>query len=271
MQIQGSMLNIKNRTRDGAAIMWNTQNAQDENKTSNRKTIFIGNTGNQDNALVQKKKEAQEKAMKVVKDAFAREIEIDHGIEASKDKISDNKDVIKEAQDQIKALEEEKAFIKENCTEEEYQQISAEYAKQEQEFCNQIADANKNIREENASIRQVNLDRLKSQNMQDAINEADEIMDAAGKELMRDALQQMQDHIDEKREEEEKKSEEKAEEEEKEEKRMHQPVSETRAVTETILTYDQISTKTSCEIRNILEEYKLTEEDIKGVAVDSVR
>ena len=48
-----------------------------------------------------------------------------------------------------------------------------------------------------------------------------------------------------------------------------QPVTETRAVTESILTHDQLKDSTTSEIKNILDDYTLTEEDIKGMSIDS--
>lgn len=42
-----------------------------------------------------------------------------------------------------------------------------------------------------------------------------------------------------------------------------------QAVTESILTHDQLKDSTTSEIKNILDDYTLTEEDIKGMSIDS--
>lgn len=279
MQIQGYTLNMKNRTKDKTANIWNTQQTRSD-KTEHKKTIFVGNgQTNQSDTLAQKKKEAQDKAMKVIRDAFAKEIEIDNGIEESREKISDSKAKIAEAQEQIKELEEQKEEIRKNgCSEDEYKEVCADYAKQEAEFYSQIQDAKSTVMDENASIRQVKIDRIQNQDMQNAMQEADDIMDAAGKDMIQTAMKEMQERMQEKRKEEAEKAKEKAEEEEKEKKLKErveernaesQPVTETRAVTESILTHDQLKDSTTSEIKNILDDYTLTEEDIKGMSIDS--
>ena len=279
MQIQGYTLNMKNRTKDKTANIWNTQQTRSD-KTEHKKTIFVGNgQTNQSDTLAQKKKEAQDKAMKVIRDAFAKEIEIDNGIEESKGRIGDSKAKIAEAQDQIKALEEQKEEIRKNgCSEDEYKEVCADYAKQEAEFYSQIQDAKSTVMDENASIRQVKIDRIQNQDMQNAMQEADDIMDAAGKDMIQTAMKEMQERMEEKRKEEAEKAKEKAEEEEKEKKLKErveernaesQPVTETRAVTESILTHDQLKDSITSEIKNILDDYTLTEEDIKGMSIDS--
>lgn len=279
MQIQGYTLNMKNRTKDKTANIWNTQQTRSD-KTEHKKTIFVGNgQTNQSDTLAQKKKEAQDKAMKVIRDAFAKEIEIDNGIEESREKISDSKAKIAEAQEQIKELEEQKEEIRKNgCSEDEYKEVCADYAKQEAEFYSQIQDAKSTVMDENASIRQVKIDRIQNQDMQNAMQEAGDIMDAAGKDMIQTAMKEMQERMEEKRKEEAEKAKEKAEEEEKEKKLKErveernaesQPVTETRAVTESILTHDQLKDSTTSEIKNILDDYTLTEEDIKGMSIDS--
>lgn len=279
MQIQGYTLNMKNRTKDKTANIWNTQQTRSD-KTEHKKTIFVGNgQTNQSDTLAQKKKEAQDKAMKVIRDAFAKEIEIDNGIEESREKISDSKAKIAEAQEQIKELEEQKEEIRKNgCSEDEYKEVCADYAKQEAEFYSQIQDAKSTVMDENASIRQVKIDRIQNQDMQNAMQEADDIMDAAGKDMIQTAMKEMQGRMEEKRKEEAEKAKEKAEEEEKEKKLKErveernaesQPVTETRAVTESILTHDQLKDSITSEIKNILDDYTLTEEDIKGMSIDS--
>ncbi len=281
MQIQGYTLFMGNRTKDKKTSVWNNNTQQTQSdKTEHKKTIFVGNgQTNQTDTLAQKKKEAQDKAMKVIRDAFAKEIEIDNGIEESRGKISDSQAKIAEVQEQIKALEEQKEEIrKSGCSEDEYKEVCADYAKQEAEFYSQIKDAKSTMRDENASIRQVKIDRIQNQDMQNAMQEADDIIDAASKDMIQTAMKEMQERMEEKRKEEAEKAKEKAEEEEKEKKLKErveernaasQPVTETRAVTESILTHDQLKDSTTSEIKNILDDYTLTEEDIKGMSIDS--
>ena len=205
MQIQGYTLFMGNRTKDKKTSVWNNNTQQTQSdKTEHKKTIFVGNgQTNQTDTLAQKKKEAQDKAMKVIRDAFAKEIEIDNGIEESRGKISDSQAKIAEAQEQIKALEEQKEEIrKSGCSEDEYKEVCADYAKQEAEFYSQIKDAKSTMRDENASIRQVKIDRIQNQDMQNAMQEADDIIDAASKDMIQTAMKEMQERMEEKRKEE---------------------------------------------------------------------
>ena len=156
--------------------------------------------------------------------------------------------------------------------------MCADYAKQEAEFYSQIKDAKSVVMDENASIRQVKIDRAKNQDMQNAIQEADDIMNAASKDIIQTAIKEMQERMEEKRKEEAEKAKERAEEEEKEKKLKErveeknaesQPVTVTKAVTETILTHDQLKDSTANDLKNILDDYTLTEEDMKGMSIDS--
>ena len=74
MQIQGYTLFMGNRTKDKKTNVWNNNTQQTQSdKTEHKKTIFVGNgQANQTDTLAQKKKEAQDKAMKVIRDAFAK-------------------------------------------------------------------------------------------------------------------------------------------------------------------------------------------------------
>ena len=74
MQIQGYTLFMGNRTKDKKTSVWNNNTQQTQSdKTEHKKTIFVGNgQTNQTDTLAQKKKEAQDKAMKVIRDAFQR-------------------------------------------------------------------------------------------------------------------------------------------------------------------------------------------------------
>ena len=56
MQIQGYTLNMKNRTKDKTANIWNTQQTRSD-KTEHKKTIFVGNgQTNQSDTLAQREK-----------------------------------------------------------------------------------------------------------------------------------------------------------------------------------------------------------------------
>lgn len=49
----------------------------------------------------------------------------------------------------------------------------------------------------------------------------------------------------------------------------HQPESDIKTATETLFTLDQVQSNTKQDLQNILQDYGLTAEDMKGAAVDA--
>ena len=132
---------------------------------------------------------------------------------------------IKENQDQIRALEEEKEKLKEqfgvtddpNTESSEYQQVAADYNKQIAALEEENGDYQKNIAENNGMIRGIKQERLKSNPMLEAQNEADAIREAGSKELVGMLVEESKEHIEEIEEEKKEEAQKKAEKEEKEE------------------------------------------------------
>lgn len=278
MQIQGSMLRVANYDREKPVFGYFVGKNQD-NETENRKTIFVGrNEKEQENPLVEKRKEAQKKASTVIKDAFEEELALDKKIEESHDRISNQKEQIKENLKQIQELEEQKEKMKGTCSEEEYEYYCAGAANMQGYLHKEIKEAQKIVDEENAKIKDIKKARQQSTNIQDAMNEADDIMEAARKEIIHDGVMQIKENMDEYMEEKKEQAEEKAEKrEEKEELREealerrdeHQPANSEKIATETLLTLDQLQSSKKQELDEILQEYSLIPEDIKGTSVDA--
>lgn len=82
--------------------------------------------------------------------------------------------------------------------------------KSEESYVNELADARNEIQTENAVIRQTKIERLKSNSMGAAFEQADAVMGAASDEIMGMLIAEGKDHIDEKQEEEKKTAEEAA-------------------------------------------------------------
>ncbi len=82
---------------------------KDEKHTQENRTDFFAGNLNQDlfeNRLLQKKKEAQEKALKVVGNAFAGDLEIDNDIQERRDKIAALEQENQKLQSQIHEISE---------------------------------------------------------------------------------------------------------------------------------------------------------------------
>lgn len=86
-----------------------TQKAEVEN----RKTFFAGNTNLANDPIAQKRKEAQEKAMKVVTDAWESDKAIDKSVDDRQKHYQEMLKVKETAQAELKRIEEEKAELKE--------------------------------------------------------------------------------------------------------------------------------------------------------------
>ena len=163
----------------------------------------------------------------------------------------------------------------------EYQERCLELKKRSSLNEERIADAKKGIEEENAAIFNMKEANLKSQTMIKAERAADEIKDALKDEIIGMLIDEAKDHIDEEMEEKKEAAEEKAEKEKEEQERIEkqkEEKEEKEAFTEeiadstsSILEAESAMGEALKEIRKIMDEMKLMEEDLKGAAVDTVK
>lgn len=163
----------------------------------------------------------------------------------------------------------------------EYQQRSLEMFKNGDYYFRQAREAQTGITEESSVIAETRKAMLKSQTMLKAENAADEIMEAASKEIIGMLIDESKEHVDEelekkveaakekkeKEEEQEERIEKREEEKEKEEQLREQIQDSTQGVLEMEDTMGDVQR----EIKKILEKQKLLEEDLKGAAVDKLR
>lgn len=292
---------------------------QDRNK--NGKDFFVGNL-NQDlfqNKLARKKKEAQERALRVVGDAFSSDQQIDMDLQERREKIDslelENQELQKQIneinksqqelmeqygitedsqqQKELQLLRKKDACFRgegEALTKEEleyvnklekegltdYQKQQREWDKEKRHFQSQMELNKLTIIEENAIIRGTKLERLKYAPMAKAQKEADEILEAASKEIIGMIVEEAKDTLLEKSEEEQEKAE-KMEEQREEQEAFIQKQKEKKEETqelledmpiEELLYMGQLKDEVKQEIKNIVNEMKLVAEDIKGAYVD---
>ena len=286
-----------------------------------RNSIFAGDLSKKFDPITKKKEEARKQAMKIVGEAWAGDQKIDGGIEESRAKIREYQNQMSEASEGIKEVDEERAALKDTygitddsqeeqdlrllekkqdgtpLTEEEakrlsqieadgmteYQQRSLELRESRGRYEADLAKARNGAYAENASITSTKIDRLKRHTMVDAQENAEDIMEAAGKEIVGMLVDEAKDHVDEEMEEKKETAEEKAEKEEEEEEKIEkakeskeekeefsEDVSEqigdmSKAMTEMDNTMDDVQR----EIKKMMDEMKLLEEDLKGAAVDT--
>ncbi|MDD3367326.1 MAG: hypothetical protein PHP50_00360 [Lachnospiraceae bacterium] len=192
----------------------------------------------------------------------------------------------------VTLTEEEKSRLEElDATERtEYQKRALEQDSYGGVYRKEIDAAKQTILEENAVIRGVKLERLKSSPMVDAIQESEDILEAAGKEILGMLVDEGKKHQDELQEKAEEKTdklqEEKAEKEEQQEKLQehldemdklsgkdeNQDNADTAVSaelpTENLLQLDALQQDVKAEVEKIVDNMKLVIEDIKGSVVD---
>lgn len=287
-----------------------------------RNSIFAGDLSKKFDPVTKKREMARKQVMKIVSDAWAGEQKIDKGIEEIRDKVKEHLKQRSEIEGMIKEVDEEREALKgtygvvegsqeeqdlellEKETDEvplteeekerlvqikengvtEYQQRSLELKEHRKHYEEKLSIVENEAFAELASITSTRIDRLKYQTMVKAQGKAEDIMEAASKEIVGMLRDEAKDHIDEEMEEKKEAAEEKAEKEEEEEEKIEKAkaskeekeefsegVSEqiedtSRALTQAESTVDDVQR----EIKKLMDELKLLEEDLKGAAVDTI-
>lgn len=211
-------------------------------KRSAGNTVFGGNLKPFQDPIEARKKQAQEKAYQVVKDAFENERSVDDSIQARKDHYEEMSKARDEATEQLKDIQK---MI------EESEEERPDLIDQAKKFQKDIDDANKQMRDDVSDVKQIRLERLKTHPMVDAEKEADSILDAANDEIKGMLIEDAVDNIDKKQEENEEKAKD-ASEKKKEKDEQLEAVEEKRAVQEALIlqTKESIEEAKSVQKRN---------------------
>lgn len=267
------------------------------------------------NPISRKKEEARQQAMKVVGNAFQADRAVDDDLELRRSKIQTLRQENQKYQQEMEWYDGEQERLKasygvtdgseeqkelellrkcqdpfEHATMEErreaaaiserglteYQSRVLELDEAKKPYQQSIHENNEQIRNEAAVIKGVRLERLKHSPMVKAQKQAEEILDAASKEIVGMAVEEAKEHMDaeaEKRKEEgEKIEEERREQEELLEERRERREEWKDLVEdlpmEEMLDLNRLQEDVKQEIQDILNKMKLVAEDIKGAAVD---
>ena len=178
--------------------------------------------------------------------------------------------------------EEEMNRLKEMGEPTEYQKYAMELYEQADYWKEQKETIFLKVNGETAAIRSIKIEQLKSHAMVDAQKAKDELLAAASKEAVGMLMDDAKSQMDEKAEEIEEAAKEKREKEEEQEERIEaakENRNETEAMvenakenieklTEQAVRSDGISQEVNEQIKKILEEEKLLEEELKGLSVD---
>lgn len=163
----------------------------------------------------------------------------------------------------------------------EYQQRSLEMKAGGAPYEKELTEAAEGIRQETAAITSIKNGMLKNQGMLKADASAEELLAATAKDLASMLIDEAKDNIDKKMEEEKEAAEEKAEKEEELEERIEkrddkedkqeQIKEQISDSTSNMVELDKVMGDVQKEVKKIMDEMKLTEEDIKGAAVDTLQ
>ncbi len=161
----------------------------------------------------------------------------------------------------------------------EYQQRSMEFFEGEDYYKKQRSDAQRELKAANETASAVKEAMNKTQTMLKAQDTAEQIMESASKEIVGMLVDEAKDHIDQEMEEKKEEALEKAEKEKEEEERIEkikEDKDEQEEFTEQVTDSAQLMTEADSamedvqrQIKKIMDEMKLLEEDLKGAAVDS--
>lgn len=160
----------------------------------------------------------------------------------------------------------------------EYQKRCLEIDSRQSVYEKRITAAQQQIEEGYASIRSIRIEQLKHHTMVDAQQNADEIMEQAGKDAIGMLVDEAKDHVDETYEEQREKAKEKAEEKEEQEEKIEARREQEKKAREDSELMENMAeagmdvagsaAEVQTEVKDMLRKMKLLDEDLKGAAVD---
>ena len=246
--------------------------------------VFSGKLQFPGDKIAERRREAQEKAMNVVKTAFTGEQILDASVEEMKNSIEKGKEETVAWKAELNRIAEEKEKLQGNefLTTEEYKKELAELNKAEEHFKGLIANEKKYEDRTLQALTDIKIERAKESPMVDATEQAEDILAAAGKDMVSLLVEEAKEHMETELEKKQEAAEEKAAKEkeleerieamkaEKEEEReentpaMEQPEVFTGRMVKIAETGEMVQK----ELKNIVDRLKLDLEDLKGAAVD---
>lgn len=261
----------------GARLTGADANSPNTNK-SGLKSINASGLNDRLDPVSARLKSARKQAMKFIKDALAGELSIDDDMKKRNDHIGKLGSTINDARGSIRKIDDEIEELKDKYEGEEYQSRVQSLLMDREAYADTLKNSEAEVRIENMTVRDMSIERLKTDPMGDARDEADAVMESAGKEVVNMLVGEAQDHINEELEEKKKKAKEAEEEKEKLEERIDaakEREKKQEEFTEDILeTVSEQSIKDldmsdpNSGINDLMNKLKLIEYDVKGAIVD---
>lgn len=204
-----------------------------------KSTVFAGDL-NLSDTISEKRRKAKEEAWKVVSNAWNSDTAVEDTIQKRRDLYDEMKALEKESKDSLSEISKEEAALKEmygidkdSLT--EYQKRVLELNDRAAIYKNNLKEAEKQMKDAVRDINSIQLERLKTHPMVDAMKQADAIKAAASDEIIGEIVQDAKEETDKKLEDEEEKAKEEAEKNEKKEEKL-EDIKEQQAVREAVMT-----------------------------------
>lgn len=246
--------------------------------------VFSGKLQFPGDKIAERRREAQEKAIKVVQNAFAGELELDAGVAEMEESIAKNSEEMIAYKKELNQVLEREAELstRTDLTTEEVVQEQLEIAKAKEYFVGRIQDGKKIEEHTLQAISDIKIERAKSNPMVEATENAEEILAEAGKDMVAMLMEEAKEHLDAEAEKKEEAAEEKAEKEkelearieamkkekEEEKKDIAPEMEYLEAATRQMVKIAETGEMVQKELKNIVDQLKLDLEDLKGAAVD---
>ncbi len=246
--------------------------------------VFSGKLQFSGDKLAERRREAQEKAMKVVKNAFAGELSLDESVAEMEESMEKGREEMLAHKKELNRIAEEKAALKEDgfLTVEEYETELEELKKAESHFAGLLADEKKYEEHTIRALQDIKIQRAKESPMVEATEQAEEILAEAGKDMVSLLVEEAKEHMETELEKKQEAAEEKAAKEKELEERIEAMRAEKKEEKEEDTpAMEQLETSTrqmvkiaetgetvQKELKNIVDRLKLDLEDLKGATVD---
>lgn len=266
----------------GIRVAVDGQGKSSKQEKKDSKAIYMGGVG-VENELTQKFASERKRAVKKILDQLEQDYEIAEDMKDSGDKIMQLDKQVKKNRSIVKDVEEQKKTLQEQYGVEPDSQEMLLLDDAGKEFAEKVSDDMREMDVEEASIWATKKALLKVHPMVDAMEEYEEIMKAARKNLIGDLFEQGKDKIDKDTEEQQERideeklealeekirREELEEEEAKEEENRENMQSSVFASTETMTTLSgQTIDNLQQDIKSLIQDQTFLDVDLKGLRVD---
>ena len=173
--------------------------------------VFAGKQSFGADKIAERRRQAQEKAMNIVKTAFVGEQILDASIAEMEHSIEKGKEEMVAQKAELNKIVEQKEALKKrtDLTEAEYEAELTELNKAEEHFTGLIADGKKYEDRTLQAISDIKIERAKSNPMVSATKEAEAVSEEGGKAVVNLLFEEAKEHLDAEQEKLQKEAEEK--------------------------------------------------------------